>query len=367
MMCVVVVAIFLIACACLSASLVSAEITLAGYQLPVLPTNVDPAYDPAKTIPCDIYMTQKDPSKIDDDFLPFIKKNSDCVFKWYDDAGMDAFFAHEFANTSLAWAYSVINPKLMASKADLWRMAALWYYGGVYMDADSFLNTKLTEVIKPSDRFVFGAENNAYQYCYGSQYHLNQTSTTQFAEGKQLVNWLVMSSRRHPFVTQLLHNVVMLIKRQYFEEKYLYDIEREPFFKIICTTGPGAMTASLSEVISNASTIRPVVRLAIKASNDYLQANNIQVVNDDHNDYTNLDFKQFRYAGVDWKQYGGMQGIQSDAYDLLNEYCAGVFKTWGNWRTNKLYSDKPHYQEVMKHGGTVLEKYAKDEKYFVYP
>jgi hypothetical protein len=261
---------------------VVADISIPGYDLPVTPTNVDSSYDPAKPIPLDVYMTMKDPSHIDDDFMPFIKNNADCKFHMNGDDGMDSFMNHEFAGTSIAWAYGIINPKLMASKADIWRMAVLWYYGGVYMDADSFVNTKLSQIIQPTDRFLFGAEKNAFHDCYCPQYHLNNTNTTFFAEGKQLVNWLLMSSPRHPFVTQNLHNLVMLVKRQFFEEKYLYEITREPFFKIICTTGPGLMTSSVAEVLSNSSKVANVQQ-ALKVSNEYVLTNLLVLNNNNNN------------------------------------------------------------------------------------
>ena len=36
----------------------------------------------------------------------------------------------------LQWAYNAINPKLGAAKADVWRYAVMWCYGGFYMDYD---------------------------------------------------------------------------------------------------------------------------------------------------------------------------------------------------------------------------------------
>jgi len=41
-----------------------------------------------------------------------------------------------FAGTSLLWAYHIINNRAGAAKADIWRYAVLWAYGGAYIDDD---------------------------------------------------------------------------------------------------------------------------------------------------------------------------------------------------------------------------------------
>ena len=51
-----------------------------------------------------------------------------------------------FANTSLHWAYSKIHMAYAASKADIWRYAVLYTYGGMYIDDDSDMKTPLDEV-----------------------------------------------------------------------------------------------------------------------------------------------------------------------------------------------------------------------------
>jgi len=57
-----------------------------------------------------------------------------------------------FANTSLQWAYSKIHMAYAASKADIWRYAVLYTYGGMYIDDDSDMKTPLDEVRRSIDR-----------------------------------------------------------------------------------------------------------------------------------------------------------------------------------------------------------------------
>ena len=44
-----------------------------------------------------------------------------------------------FPQTSLLWAYHQIHPLCGAAKADIWRYAVLFVFGGVYIDDDSDL------------------------------------------------------------------------------------------------------------------------------------------------------------------------------------------------------------------------------------
>ena len=46
-----------------------------------------------------------------------------------------------FPNTSLLWAYHQIHPMCGAAKADIWRYAVLFVFGGVYIDDDSDIGT----------------------------------------------------------------------------------------------------------------------------------------------------------------------------------------------------------------------------------
>jgi hypothetical protein len=86
-----------------------------------------------------------------------------------DNTDKDSFMEQFFEGTSLLWSYKNINPVIAgASKADIWRYAMLYVYGGVYIDSDSQLRKPLSEVIKPSDEMVVACENNHFDgdWCY---------------------------------------------------------------------------------------------------------------------------------------------------------------------------------------------------------
>jgi mannosyltransferase OCH1-like enzyme len=54
----------------------------------------------------------------------------------------------------IQWAYNAINPKLGAAKADVWRYAVMWCYGGFYMDYDSDFSVLLDDAILPTDTLL---------------------------------------------------------------------------------------------------------------------------------------------------------------------------------------------------------------------
>jgi len=53
----------------------------------------------------------------------------------------------KLAGTSLLWAYKLLSPSVGAAKADIWRYAVLWTYGGVCMDDDNDILRSLNEVV----------------------------------------------------------------------------------------------------------------------------------------------------------------------------------------------------------------------------
>ena len=101
------------------------------------------------SIPCNIWFTWKDmseelrPAHIKD----LVRKNVGWHAHYVDDTKMDRFMAEIFANTSLFWAYNLINPKLGASRSDIWRLAVLWIHGGAYLDYDVIIKKRFNEVL----------------------------------------------------------------------------------------------------------------------------------------------------------------------------------------------------------------------------
>jgi len=60
-------------------------------------------------------------------------------------------------------AYHLISPLLGAAKADIWRYAVLWLYGGVYLDYDSDIKTQFNELIFKDDEVILSEEGIDYE------------------------------------------------------------------------------------------------------------------------------------------------------------------------------------------------------------
>jgi mannosyltransferase OCH1-like enzyme len=100
------------------------------------------------SIPKRLWITMKSvPDPVPDHLQEVVDLNPDWEVHLVDDAAMNKFMIETFANTSLLWAFRRIHPELGAGKADIWRMAVVWRYGGCYLDSDSFIQVPLTQVI----------------------------------------------------------------------------------------------------------------------------------------------------------------------------------------------------------------------------
>jgi hypothetical protein len=173
----------------------------------------------------------------------------------------DLFMREQFANTSLLWAYDLIAPWAGAAKADIWRYAALWLYGGVYVDDDSDIRTPLDKVVEPLDSLIVSYERNGYNGdgCYIPRYHLSDAFTLaknataramNVFNGRVIPNWLLISAPRHPVVARTMENIVEIIAHEYRRDAVLRDLKfAHKWAVIMCSTGPSVFTGSAREVV----------------------------------------------------------------------------------------------------------------------
>jgi mannosyltransferase OCH1-like enzyme len=129
---------------------VALTIELNDFELPHLPVPSQRLESSASgadnVIPKHIWITAKSFNNVPKHIQTLIGRNRQWQTHLIDNAKMDRFMHTTFANTSTLVAYSLVNPTLGSVKADIWRMAVLWYYGGVYIDHDATLTTNLDEV-----------------------------------------------------------------------------------------------------------------------------------------------------------------------------------------------------------------------------
>ena len=160
-----------------------------------------------------------------------IKKEQDLNPNWKlhicDNADKDSFINLFYANTSLQWAYNNINPTNGgAAKADIWRYAVLYKYGGVYIDADSFLSKPLDSFVRDIDTLIVTFEMNHYDgdWCYSPNSEFSTLRTIQrypflktapLFRDRNLLNWCIMSGPGHQFLRQTMINFVKLVRLEY--------------------------------------------------------------------------------------------------------------------------------------------------------
>lgn len=173
----------------------------------------------------------------------------------------DIFMNTYFQNTSLLWAYHAIHPAAGAAKADIWRYAVLWTYGGVYIDDDSDMKVTLESAIKDNDTLIVAFESNGFNgdVCYIPRFKLSDASTFKnnstrknmdIFHSRILLNWALMASPYHPVIKRVMENLVDVIRHEYFYDPVIRHLHAAPRWSLVmCSTGPSLFTASAREII----------------------------------------------------------------------------------------------------------------------
>ena len=85
------------------------------------------------------------------------KKNPSYTYEFYDDKRASDFILDSYGN-KISSIFNRIN--IGAAKADFFRYAILYKKGGVYLDIDSLITTKIDDFIRPNDVAVISNESN---------------------------------------------------------------------------------------------------------------------------------------------------------------------------------------------------------------
>lgn len=85
------------------------------------------------------------------------------------------FLAKYYPNTSLLWAVNAIHADAGVCQSDIWRYAALYKFGGVYLDDDSFIGKSLErDCINADNEMILTIEKNKFaNHCYRRAFYLN--------------------------------------------------------------------------------------------------------------------------------------------------------------------------------------------------
>lgn len=85
------------------------------------------------------------------------------------------FLAHYYPGTSLSWAANAVHAEAGVCQSDIWRYAALYKFGGVYLDDDSLIGKSLEhDCIRAEDEMILTIEKNKFaNHCYRRAFYLN--------------------------------------------------------------------------------------------------------------------------------------------------------------------------------------------------
>jgi hypothetical protein len=266
-----------------------------------------------------VWMTLKEiPEKLPENIAKLITMNKDWQFHLLDDEAATEFMNDHFTNTSILWAYNLINPALGASKADIWRISALWLYGGCYIDTDSFLRTPFSAVVEDNDEIILGTERNEYRNHFQANLSLSivNHNASRFFKNQIVINWLMFSRPQQPFLFRYLTNLIYILKLQYFQlEVFPNPRVYHSWQRLIFTTGPGLFTASVYQEVDNylsnpSVQIITIYNSSFSSSSSSLIATTTTTTTDyfreNHKLVTDNSSIVFRYVGTDFHHYGGV-------------------------------------------------------------
>ena len=104
-----------------------------------------------------------------------LKRNEKWLPQICDNDCKDKFIDTVWKGTSIQWAYHSLNSEVAgAFKADIWRYAVLYTYGGMYIDDDSNMNTPFDDILHDDDSLVLSEEGpSSIGPCYKYDFQLN--------------------------------------------------------------------------------------------------------------------------------------------------------------------------------------------------
>jgi hypothetical protein len=234
-----------------------------------------------KVIPRNVFVAFRNrpetPAALDEEILRFINATRHDGWNIYlfGHAEQMEFMERYYANTSLLWAIQLIGPSAGASVSDIWRVAVLYAFGGMYIDDDSFwdpAHTPLERFIGEKDALILATEPGAYRdNCYSDAhaFHLSTPALRNLSasvkgpgappfvfndywRGRRFAQFAFFSKPQHPVLGRILTNLVEQIRLEYAEQSPVFRRPGDQRWKIVvCATGPDLWTTTMYEMAVN--------------------------------------------------------------------------------------------------------------------
>ena len=139
--------------------------------------------------------------------------NKDYDYYFYDDNDIYDFIKSNFDGEILN---SYLKLQIGAAKADFWRYLVLYKYGGVYLDLDSFISTKLDNFILDDDQAIITRESNPPHF----------------------VQWCLICKKEHPILESTIEEVIK-------------KINNPTDFRLNHITGPPVVSEAIEKLYSD--------------------------------------------------------------------------------------------------------------------
>jgi mannosyltransferase OCH1-like enzyme len=165
-------------------------------------------------IPKIIIQTHKDPSISANCRQTWINFHSDYVYRFFNDAECRQFFIDKMP--SMLASYDKLP--LPVQKADLFRYAAIYFYGGIYADVDTICLAPVhTYIDMNKDHLVVGVEMTPAIFKEGIDNYV-----TKYHSPSQILQWNFAASAKHPALGKLLSQIKFLLSLNSYEEIISY-------------------------------------------------------------------------------------------------------------------------------------------------
>lgn len=152
-------------------------------------------------------------------------------------------FMRSYTSKRLQDAYFSINPKFGAARADIFRYAVLYEFGGVYIDIKSSAKS-LDEIIRQDDVYIL----SKWPVPLGQMDDFCSANLSYACKHGEYEQWWLISAPKHPFLKAVLENVMDTIEN--------YTLGKFPPSKasVLRLTGPTIYTISIDNAIASGCT-----------------------------------------------------------------------------------------------------------------
>lgn len=297
-------------------------------------------------IPKIVWQTWKDNNivpEVQNNINKMKKINPEYDFRLVTDIECDKFIKENF-NNQIYQAYLNINPKYGAAKADFWRYCVLYINGGIYLDLDSFIEEKLSNIIKDRDEALISLE--MWNFPVEKEWHSSFSDSDKiqklleydnekineylnyFGETKQLAQNILIYRPNHPFLLDVINTVVSNINK-WKQIEPNHKIESS-ISKTIHITGPSAYTYAI---------IKCIYENKRKYNYRIIDNNNVQfriseeftnnMYKNNINNYKNMNNEPFitnnsnteeEIPKIIWQTYNDIESIPQKVYDNIKKY-----------------------------------------------